>query len=449
MSGVPVCVRDGDLAAGEGRGLPRRTGADQRARLLDAIVAVVASDGYAASRVGDIAARAGVSRSTFYELFEDKQACFLAAHRRLAACVGDRLEQALGGCDPPAAPHLALAAVDRLARQQPEVLVFLTHEALLAGPAARREYDALLARLEDALGRSVGHAAHGQSAPALPWGALLGGAARLYCMQLRREGAVCEDSLAVLSRWAENSSRAAKGDGTASAHARTAPAGREAGRRWVPRALPRGRHRMDRQAVETIQRERIAYAATLATMHRDGESVAVADIVAAAGVSREVFYAHYADKEQAFLAAQQLVFEQLIAVASGAFFLPDNPWGERVWNAAGAAAGLLAANPSFAHFAFVAAYGTGERGVRRCDEALLAFGLFLEHGYRAHPQGAGLPRLTSDAIALCVMEAAAREVRAGRAAELPALVPGVVYCALAPFVGVHAAGELVKRRLRG
>jgi AcrR family transcriptional regulator len=50
----------------------------QRGRLLFAIAQVVAEKGYAATTVADIVDRASVSRSTFYEQFPDKEACFLA-----------------------------------------------------------------------------------------------------------------------------------------------------------------------------------------------------------------------------------------------------------------------------------------------------------------------------------------------------------------------------------
>jgi AcrR family transcriptional regulator len=52
----------------------------QRARLLDGIVRAVAEKGYVATTVQDVTRRAGVSRTTFYEQFSDKQACFLAAY---------------------------------------------------------------------------------------------------------------------------------------------------------------------------------------------------------------------------------------------------------------------------------------------------------------------------------------------------------------------------------
>jgi AcrR family transcriptional regulator len=53
---------------------------NQRARLLAAMANVVAAKGYAATTVADVVRDAGVSRSTFYELFASKEACFLAAY---------------------------------------------------------------------------------------------------------------------------------------------------------------------------------------------------------------------------------------------------------------------------------------------------------------------------------------------------------------------------------
>ena len=53
---------------------------DQRARLLAAMANVVAAKGYAATTVADVVRDAGVSRSTFYELFASKEACFLTAY---------------------------------------------------------------------------------------------------------------------------------------------------------------------------------------------------------------------------------------------------------------------------------------------------------------------------------------------------------------------------------
>src|SRR5437588_2433053 len=57
----------------------------QRARLLAAMLECVGEQGYAATTVPQVVARARVSRNAFYELFEDKLDCFLALSDELAA----------------------------------------------------------------------------------------------------------------------------------------------------------------------------------------------------------------------------------------------------------------------------------------------------------------------------------------------------------------------------
>ena len=69
-------------------GLPRgraalpesEVSASQRGRILDAVTREVAERGYAATTVAHVTARARVSRSAFYEHFEDKADAFAQAH---------------------------------------------------------------------------------------------------------------------------------------------------------------------------------------------------------------------------------------------------------------------------------------------------------------------------------------------------------------------------------
>jgi AcrR family transcriptional regulator len=68
---------------------------NQRERLLDAIANVVAEKGYAATRVADITDYAGVSRKTFYELFTDKEDCFLAAYDAITTLLMERMARGL------------------------------------------------------------------------------------------------------------------------------------------------------------------------------------------------------------------------------------------------------------------------------------------------------------------------------------------------------------------
>jgi AcrR family transcriptional regulator len=56
--------------------------AHQRDRLLDATAAAMSEQGYAELTVRELIDRAGVSRRTFYQLFDDKIDCVYAAHER-------------------------------------------------------------------------------------------------------------------------------------------------------------------------------------------------------------------------------------------------------------------------------------------------------------------------------------------------------------------------------
>lgn len=58
---------------------------NQRGRLFGAMVASVAERGYAATRLSDLAELSGVSRNSFYRLFPDKEACFVAATETILA----------------------------------------------------------------------------------------------------------------------------------------------------------------------------------------------------------------------------------------------------------------------------------------------------------------------------------------------------------------------------
>jgi AcrR family transcriptional regulator len=53
--------------------------ASQRQRILDAMAELCAEQSYPSVRIAEIVGRAGVSRATFYELFRDKEDCFVAA----------------------------------------------------------------------------------------------------------------------------------------------------------------------------------------------------------------------------------------------------------------------------------------------------------------------------------------------------------------------------------
>jgi AcrR family transcriptional regulator/DNA-binding MarR family transcriptional regulator len=73
--------RRGELPLRDARALGGAVGVAelQRSRMLSSAVRVVTEGGYGQMSVSRVTGGAGVSRRTFYELFEDREACFLAA----------------------------------------------------------------------------------------------------------------------------------------------------------------------------------------------------------------------------------------------------------------------------------------------------------------------------------------------------------------------------------
>lgn len=74
---------------------PLLTERAQRAKLLEAMVQVVSDKGYAAATVADAVRVAKVSRGTFYELFDSKQACLAEAYRLGVEVLEERIAKAV------------------------------------------------------------------------------------------------------------------------------------------------------------------------------------------------------------------------------------------------------------------------------------------------------------------------------------------------------------------
>jgi AcrR family transcriptional regulator len=130
-------------------GLPREHVSEiQRLRILGAMEEVVAERGAGAVSVAHVVARAGVSRRTFYDLFEDREECFLAAFDE---AVGRASAAALGAWSAPGPWRErirgSLGTLLLYFDARPAAAKLCVVEALAAGPQAlarRREILELL-----------------------------------------------------------------------------------------------------------------------------------------------------------------------------------------------------------------------------------------------------------------------------------------------------------------
>ncbi len=125
---------------------------NQRMRLVEAMLQMLARRSYAEISIGNLAEQAGVSRSTFYEQFEDKEECFLVTYDLAARWFCERVERAMGARGEwPARVHAGVVEALRLLAGNRSLARLFAVDVLHAGPTARERQRACLARLAEAL----------------------------------------------------------------------------------------------------------------------------------------------------------------------------------------------------------------------------------------------------------------------------------------------------------
>src|SRR4051794_13889878 len=142
----------------------------QRGRLLAAMAEVVGTKGYGPVAVADVIAGAGVSRKTFYEHFDNKEECFLAAYDAGVELMLDAIDAAIRDAVAGGSPAIARAGTARylemLAANPAFARTFLV-EVLAAGPRALERRARVHARFADQLA-TIHRAAGGGAEPSPP-----------------------------------------------------------------------------------------------------------------------------------------------------------------------------------------------------------------------------------------------------------------------------------------
>ena len=148
----------------------------QRGRVLDATFAVVAEQGYDRFTVRKVCGRAGVSSKTFYDLFSDREDCFLAA---FDVAVGELGDIALPAYKPErdwvAGIRAGLAAVLGFLDREPELCGLVFVQALGAGPRVLARRAGVLGQLERVVDEGRGGMKAGQRLSALTAEGVVGG----------------------------------------------------------------------------------------------------------------------------------------------------------------------------------------------------------------------------------------------------------------------------------
>jgi AcrR family transcriptional regulator len=411
-----------------GRGRPD-TGRHQRGRLEGAMVAAVSLHGYGETTVGELVGLAGVSKSTFYEHFDSKEACFFATFETIVdevtARVGIAYRSESGLRERLAA---SMARFAEILAEESAAASLVVVESMTLGPAAVEHRERAAGAFEEMFRQSFERS--DEAAPSdLAVRAIVAGIRRVVYRCLRADSAEeVSEHLDELLDWA------------LSYQGPVVPASTSVPRR--PRDAPASsptKEELDweepadsaRSRAGLTQRERIVRATAQLAGGKGYASLTIPAISAASGTSNQTFYEHFDGKEQAFLAAfDELAGRALRATADGSGAASD--WRTSVEDGMRGLLEHLVADRIFARLAFFELPTAGAAARDRADLAIRRFTDFLDP--RALPEGlAPLPPVVVEAIGGGMWAVIQHEIAAGRLSSLPGKAPEIAAIALTPF----------------
>jgi AcrR family transcriptional regulator len=148
----------------------------QRTRILDSMVRAISEKGVEPPTVEQVVRLAGVSKSTFYALFEDRSDCLRAVFEEAVARAAERAQAAYrseqGWAD---RVRAGLSAVLEFLDEQPALARLCVLQAVAAGPAALTRRGELLSAAARVIDEGRVEAARGRELPPLTAQGVLGG----------------------------------------------------------------------------------------------------------------------------------------------------------------------------------------------------------------------------------------------------------------------------------
>jgi AcrR family transcriptional regulator len=155
--------------------------ANQRQRLIAAAAAAISERGYADLAVQDLVDRAGVSRRTFYQLFEDKLDCVFAAHDDAFSRLNTLIVDACASEEawPDGVVAAVRAALEFAAESPDQARLILISSHTSSEPALARRGRAAHEQLAALLRSGRQRAKGGPAPPAATEEAIIGAAASL------------------------------------------------------------------------------------------------------------------------------------------------------------------------------------------------------------------------------------------------------------------------------
>lgn len=397
---------------------------NQRERLFAALVAVVAEKGYEATRVEDLLDLSGVSRSAFYEHFTDKQDCLLAAvNAFLEPTVRQIVEDGKRPHGEQRARRVLDSLLDRIV-EQPAAARMCFVEIFAAGPRAIESVDRSIDTFQIFVAATFAQMPGREGMPPEVVRAIVGGLRKVMHTRLYRGE---ETELLELAPQMWDWAVAYPTPPQPLRRPRTRP--------------PSTSNRLDGYD----QAERILRALATVVAEKGYPAMTVGDIAARASISLSTFYANFADKEEAMLAAVDSGSAQMLATTLPAFRrAPD--WQHAVRGAFGSMLAFCAAEPEYTTLGAVDVYAAGKRALEQRDQVMEGMQALLVPGFERNPD---VSPIASEAIGGAIYSMIYDQVKQGGTSSLSEIAPLATYLTLAPFVGAEEACEIANGDGRG
>jgi AcrR family transcriptional regulator len=419
------------LPSGRGRLSPEDVARNQKARLQGAMVEAVARHGYPDTTLGELVSLAGVSKTTFYDHFENKEECFLSTFdeivkelaRRVTAAYrqpGDFREKLL------AATGVFLAT----AEEEPAAARLAAVDSLTLGAAGVAHRERASAAFEALIQQSFQHSPEARPMPATTVRAVVGGIRGVTYRKLRAgDHADLPAMNEELVDWALGYQKA---DGEAVERAMRSAAKALPHLAGQEEAVPWGEPPDSQTSRASLsQRERMIRGTAMVVVEHGYGALSIPAISGAAGVSNQTFYEHFASKREAFLAAFEQIAARALTLTEEAIATASDPL-EALGAGVRSLLDHVAENELFARLAFFELPTAGPIAMDRADAILDHFTGLIQLG--AGATGGGIDSATiREAIGSGIWAVVQHEIFHGRRAELPQLAPEITRLALAPL----------------
>jgi AcrR family transcriptional regulator len=401
---------------------------NQRSRLYGAMTEAVARNGYERTTVAHVIALAGVSRRAFYELFPNKEECFLRTYDVMVAQARRRLMEAWlserGWANRMHASCQSLLGGFARAPKGPRLVLV---DSLGVGPRARERMQLAGLAFERMVATAFSLAPEGVRYPQLTPRVVVTGVRHIIFNRLleRRHRELAELSDEVLD-WI-GSYRMPSGG------------------RLRPLTLAAPPHVPPIPAAFlTREDKRARLLGSLAHLTLDEGYAGLSDpqIAEFAGVSTEAFHRHFPSKEDCFLALlDELVAETLECVRPA--MEGAESWEEGACRAMDAFLARLVAHQALLRIAFINLFEVGPAMIGRLTRSVAGFTALLTEQAPGPVRG---PRIAQEAVTGAVWGVISTFAANNRLSRLPSLVDHLAFAVLAPYIGPRAALDTLTER---